>query len=72
LVVLVGASLVATVTRYVALKTWVFAGARRRAAALEAAARAEAVALSEGRFDGSGRGQRGEQVLAQQPQDVRA
>jgi putative flippase GtrA len=28
--VLVAASLVATVTRYVALKTWVFAGARRR------------------------------------------
>jgi putative flippase GtrA len=32
LAVLIGASLVATVTRYVALRTWVFAGARRRAA----------------------------------------
>lgn len=75
LMVLVGASLVATVTRYVALKTWVFAGARRRAAALEAAARAsgaETPRLGEGRFDGGRRGQRGEQVLAQQAQDVRA
>jgi putative flippase GtrA len=75
LVVLVGASLVATATRYVALKTWVFAGARRRAAALEAAARAaqaEAARLGDGRLDGGRRGQRGEQVLAQQPQDVRA
>jgi putative flippase GtrA len=33
LAVLVGASLVATITRYVALRTWVFAGARRGAAA---------------------------------------
>jgi putative flippase GtrA len=40
LVVLVAASLAATVTRYVALKTWVFAAARRRrvAAAVEAPA----------------------------------
>jgi putative flippase GtrA len=75
--VLVAASLVATVTRYVALKTWVFAGARRRAAALEAAARAERIetaarraALDDRR--GGRRGQRGEQVLAQQAQDVGA
>jgi putative flippase GtrA len=34
LAVLVAASLVATVTRYVALKTWVFASARRARAAL--------------------------------------
>jgi putative flippase GtrA len=51
LAVLVAASLVATVTRYVALKTWVFA-------------------LGDGRA--RGRGQRGEQVLAQQAQDVGA
>jgi hypothetical protein len=73
LMVLVGASLVATVTRYVALKTWVFAGARRRAAALEAAAREAAeLELGDGRFDRGRRGQRGEQVLAQQAQDVGA
>jgi putative flippase GtrA len=36
LAVLVGASLVATVTRYVALKTWVFAGARRQRSVIEA------------------------------------
>jgi putative flippase GtrA len=65
LAVLVGASLVATVTRYVALKTWVFVGARRRAAALGAAA-----ALDD-RRDGR-RPHRGEQVLAQQAQDVGA
>jgi putative flippase GtrA len=43
LAVLVAASLVATVTRYVALRTWVFAGARRRATvpAVAATARAE-------------------------------
>jgi putative flippase GtrA len=42
LAVLVGASLVATVTRYVALKTLVFAGARReRQALLDAAAAAD-------------------------------
>jgi putative flippase GtrA len=75
LAVLVAASLVATVTRYVALKTWVFAGARRRAAALEAAARAERLGaaadlLGDGRP--GRRGQRGEQVLAQQAQDVGA
>lgn len=35
--VLVGASLVATVTRYVALKTWVFAGARRERRVVAAA-----------------------------------
>jgi putative flippase GtrA len=38
LAVLVAASLVATVTRYVALKTWVFAGARRRRAGAASAA----------------------------------
>ncbi|WCB92150.1 GtrB-like O-antigen conversion [Baekduia alba] len=37
LAVLVGASLVATVTRYVALKTWVFAGARRERRVVAAA-----------------------------------
>jgi putative flippase GtrA len=58
LAVLVAASLVATVTRYIALRTWVFAGARRRPA------------LDDGRADR--RGQRGEQVLAQQAQDVGA
>jgi putative flippase GtrA len=46
LAVLVGASLVATVTRYVALKTWVFAGARReRRAALEEPAAHDVSAL---------------------------
>ncbi|WP_051223494.1 bifunctional glycosyltransferase family 2/GtrA family protein [Conexibacter woesei] len=38
LAVLVGASLVATITRYVALRTWVFAGARRGAVARRSAA----------------------------------
>ncbi|HET6507274.1 MAG TPA: glycosyltransferase [Baekduia sp.] len=53
LAVLVAASLVATVTRYVALKTWVFA-----------------VGLDDRRA--GRRGHRGEQVLAQQTQDVGA
>jgi putative flippase GtrA len=46
LAVLVAASLVATVTRYVALKTWVFAGARRRAAAPAAAPAEEEAAVA--------------------------
>jgi putative flippase GtrA len=45
LAVLVAASLVATVTRYVALKTWVFAGARRRREAAAAAAAIEPARL---------------------------
>jgi putative flippase GtrA len=52
LAVLVGAGLVATVTRYVALKTWVFAGARRErriAAATEDAPAQAAQALAETR-----------------------
>jgi hypothetical protein len=52
LAVLVGAGLVATVTRYVALKTWVFAGARRErriAAATEDAPAQAAPALAETR-----------------------
>lgn len=58
LTVLVAASLVATVTRYVALKTWVFARATRPR--LPDGGRADR------------RPQRGEQVLAQQAQDVGA
>jgi len=46
LAVLVAASLVATATRYVALKTWVFAGVRRERAAAAAAASAAALEAS--------------------------
>jgi putative flippase GtrA len=51
LAVLVAASLLATVTRYVALKTLVFAGARRRASATSAAPRLSAAALAASRAE---------------------